>query len=230
MCTIEFECIRSKRKTIGIQITSEGKVVVRAPKNVSDKFIRECLKTREEWISKKQKMIQARMDNNPPIKYVEGEFFMFLGEKFPLKFSTDDTHKKCKVYLDEGNLIYENGPRTVEAIQNQLDQWYRNAAQEMVEDRIRYYSKYYDVEPTYVKVKNQKKRWGSCSSKRHLLFNWNLIKAPIEVLDYIVVHEMSHMVHMNHSKKYWGLVGTIMPNYKTHAEWLKKNGHIINKC
>ncbi len=230
MNTIEFECIRSNRKSIGIQINSDGKILVRAPKHVSDKFIRECVKAREEWISKKQAIIKERMNNNPPIKYVEGEFFMFLGNKFRLMFRTDDTHKKCKIYLEDGNLIYENGVRTSEAIQSQLERWYRDAAQKLVEDRIEFYLKYYDVEPALIKVKTQKKRWGSCSSKKHLLFNWSLIKAPIEVLDYIVIHEMSHMVHMNHSNRFWDLVGTIMPNYKIHAEWLKKNGHTINKC
>jgi len=228
--TVDFECIRSNRKSIGIQIMGDGKIVVRAPKHVTDKFIRECVMAREEWISKKRAMIQERMDNNPPIRYVEGEFFMFLGEKFPLKFKTDDTHKKCKIYLEEGNLIYENGASSEDAIQKNLEKWYRNVAQKMVEDRVMHFLKYYDVEPTYIKVKTQKKRWGSCSSKRHLLFNWCLIKAPLEVLDYIVVHEMSHMVHMNHSDKFWGLVTSIVPNYKIHADWLKKNGHLISKC
>lgn len=230
MNTIEFECIRSNRKSIGIEIKGDGKVIVRAPKHVSDKFIRECVTSREEWILKKQAIFQERMVNSPPIQYIEGEFFMFLGEKYPLKFRTDVTNKKCKIYLDEGHLIYENGARTTQAIQNQLEMWYRYTAQEVVEDRIRYYLKYFAVKPAYIKVKTQKKRWGSCSSKRHLLFNWNLIKAPLEVLDYIVVHEMSHMVHMNHSKKFWGVVESIMPNYKAHADWLKKNGHTINKC
>lgn len=230
MNIIDFECIRSNRKSLGIQITSEGKVVVRAPKNVSNKFVVECVKTREEWILRKQKAIQERTENNPPIKYVEGEFFMFLGENYSLKFKDDDSHKNCIVYLNEGNLIYENGERSSEAVQKELEKWYRNVAQKMVEDRIRHHGKYFGVEPTCIKVKTQKKRWGSCSTKRHLLFNWKLVKAPIEVLDYIVVHEMSHMVHMNHSAQFWDLVRSIMPDYKIHSNWLKKNGHIIIKC
>jgi hypothetical protein len=227
---IEYECVRSKRKSIGIQILSDGKVIVRAPKNVADEVISECVKKREKWILEKLEWIQEKLDHNPPTRYVEGEFFMFLGEKFPLLFKADDSHKQCRVYLEEGFLVYENGTRSVEAIQKHLEMWYRKAAQDLVEDRIRHYLKHFDVEPTYIKVKTQKKRWGSCTSKRQLRFNFNLIKAPIEVLDYIVIHEMSHMVHMNHSDKFWSLVGAIMPNYKIQVDWLKENGHIINKC
>lgn len=229
MRTFEFECIRSNRKTIGIQITSEGKVVVRAPHKVTEKVILECVEKREDWIIRKLELVQEKIISNPPVRYTEGEFFMFLGEKYPLMFKNDESHKSCKVYLEADFLIYENGIRTEEAIKNHIEKWYRFVAQEMVEDRIQYYMKYFNVKPSYIKVKVQKKRWGSCSSKRHLLFNYNLIKAPIEVLDYIVVHEMSHMVHMNHSDRFWDKVSSVMPNYKRHAEWLKENGHLINK-
>ncbi len=229
MSAIEFVCIRSKRKTIGIQITSEGKIVVRAPKSVAEKVILECVKSREDWISRKLELVQEKIKSSPPVRYVEGAFFMFLGEKFPLVLRTDVSHKQCKVYLDEGRLIYENGQKNEESIEKHIVQWYRKSAQKVIEDRVRHYSKYYNVQPTYIKAKTQKKRWGSCSSKRHLLFNFNLIKAPIEVLDYIVVHEMSHMVHMNHSTQFWDLVKSIIPHYNKQVEWQKKNGHLINK-
>ena len=85
---------------------------------------------------------------------------------------------------------------------------------EKINERIRYYQAQFDVKPKKVIIKDQEKRWGSCTKDNQLLFNWKCIMAPSPVLDYIVVHEMCHMVHMNHSKEFWHLLKRVLPDYE----------------
>ncbi|MDF2503610.1 SprT family zinc-dependent metalloprotease [Clostridium sp.] len=102
--------------------------------------------------------------------------------------------------------------------------WYREMAKEEINKRVSFYQKYFNMKPSEIKVKEQKRRWGSCTYKDSLLFNWRCVMAKESVLDYIVVHEMCHMVHKNHSKEYWKAVASILPDYKQREQWLKYNG------
>lgn len=106
-----------------------------------------------------------------------------------------------------------------------LEKRYRNAARAQFESRVAYYHPATGGRFTSITVRDQKTRWGSCSSQGTLSFNYRLIFAPPIVLDYVVVHELCHLTHMNHSKDFWDMVGTIMPDYKTHRRWLRDHGH-----
>nr|MBP8743465.1 M48 family metallopeptidase [Acidaminococcaceae bacterium] len=113
-----------------------------------------------------------------------------------------------------------------ERIEKALNKWYRERAQELITQRVLYYGRFFDGKPSAVQIKEQKKRWGSCTYNNKLLFNWRCIMARREALDYVVVHEMSHMVQKNHSPAFWQIVETIMPEYKLEKKWLKEN--VIN--
>ena len=93
-----------------------------------------------------------------------------------------------------------------------------------IESRVNAYKKAMGVTIGWITIRNQKTRWGSCSSEKNLNFNWKLILAPPEVLDYVVVHELCHLKEMNHSKAFWDEVGKVMPEYETYKLWLKENG------
>ena len=93
-----------------------------------------------------------------------------------------------------------------------------------IESRVNAYKKAMGVTIRWITIRNQKTRWGSCSSEKNLNFNWKLILAPPEVLDYVVVHELCHLKEMNHSKAFWDEVGKVMPEYETYKLWLKENG------
>lgn len=105
-----------------------------------------------------------------------------------------------------------------------LEKRYRNAARTQFEQRCAYYLPYTGGSYSSITVRDQKTRWGSCSSRGTLSFNYRLIFAPPAVLDYVVVHELCHLTHMNHSKEFWNLVGSVMPDYKKHRKWLKEHG------
>lgn len=106
-----------------------------------------------------------------------------------------------------------------------LEKRYRNAARLQFESRVAYYHPLTGGHFTSITVRDQKTRWGSCSSRGTLSFNYRLIFAPSTVLDYVVVHELCHLTHMNHSKDFWNMVGTILPDYKSCRKWLRDHGH-----
>lgn len=105
-----------------------------------------------------------------------------------------------------------------------LERRYRSAARSCFEQRCAYYRSITGGAYTSVTIRDQKTRWGSCSSRGTLSFNYRLIFAPPQVLDYVVVHELCHLTHMNHSKEFWNMVGSVMPDYQTQRKWLKEHG------
>ncbi|MBS4026276.1 MAG: M48 family metallopeptidase [Clostridia bacterium] len=109
-------------------------------------------------------------------------------------------------------------------LRKQQASWYRQQANEAIMLRVRYYSEKVGVAYNTVRIKDQKTRWGSCSAKKNLNFNWRLIMAPPEVLDYVVVHELCHLIHLNHSPAFWQLVKNQLPDYSRHKRWLKDQG------
>lgn len=106
-----------------------------------------------------------------------------------------------------------------------LQKRYRAKARARLESRVAYYHKFTGGRYTSITVRDQKTRWGSCSSSGTLSFNYRLIFAPPEILDYVVVHELCHLTHMNHSKDFWNMVGSVLPDYKTRRQWLRDHGH-----
>ena len=114
-----------------------------------------------------------------------------------------------------------------ERIQQYLDAWYKSRALERLTDKTTRYAEQIGVSPSGISVRNFKSRWGSCDSRGQLLFNWNIIKAPHAIADYVVVHELCHLVHPNHSKDFWALVGRFDPAYAEHRDWLKQNKYLL---
>lgn len=109
-----------------------------------------------------------------------------------------------------------------------LEKRYRNAARQRFLERTAYFHQFTGGSYTSITVRDQKTRWGSCSSRGTLSFNYRLIFAPPAVLDYVVVHELCHLTHMNHSRFFWHMVEQIMPDYRICKQWLKDNGHLLS--
>jgi predicted metal-dependent hydrolase len=105
-----------------------------------------------------------------------------------------------------------------------LEQWLRSAARQIITQRVEIISKALKLSYNRIFIRNQKTRWGSCSQKRNLNFNWRLVMAPPDVLDYIIIHELMHLIELNHSKKFWRLVADVCPDYQIQRAWLRKNG------
>ena len=111
-----------------------------------------------------------------------------------------------------------------ELIKEMLTKWYKDSFGDIVRERIEKYSPELNVAPAKIFIKNQKTRWGSCSTKGNINLNWLLVMTPLEIIDYVIVHELSHLKVMNHSQEFWTLVESILTDYKERRKWLKENG------
>ncbi len=109
-----------------------------------------------------------------------------------------------------------------------MEKRYRNAARDVFNAKVAYYHQFTKGTYTSITIRDQKSRWGSCSSRGTLSFNYRLIFAPPKVLEYVVVHELCHLTHMNHSKDFWNMVAQIMPEYKIYKTWLREHGQELN--
>lgn len=221
---ITFNLIYRKRKTMSIEVETTGEVTVIAPVGTSTDDIVEKVKSRAGWIVSKQ--YESKFINDTKIKReaVSGESYMYLGRNYSLDIRVDENIDNISVKLFQGKFVVNTYIKDEDLIKKAMENWYREKTLAKVKERVSYYSSYFNNEVTTVKVKEQKKRWASCTSKNELLFNWRCVMAPVFVLDYIVVHEMCHMEYKNHSKDFWNRVYAVMPDYEVRKLWLRNNG------
>lgn len=170
---MEYQWVRSNRKTTAIQINEKGDIIVRSPYSVSRRKVEQMLREKQDWIEKHQKTIKERENSRREITEQERR----------------------------------------EGIER---------AKQILPARIQYYAKIMGVTYGRITLREQKTRWGSCSSKGNLNFNWKLALMPDEILDYVVVHELAHRMEMNHSDKFWKIVENVLPDYRERRKWLKE--------
>lgn len=221
---IEFNVIYRRRKTLAIQVKAPSCVTVIAPAGMRKEAILQAVQGKSKWIVKKLLEIAEMQRRKGTREYVNGESFLYLGRNYSLQIEHDELAHVPEVKLLRGKLVVRILTRDEESIKKALQRWYQGKAVEKIWERVNYFQDQFDVKPAKVIVKEQQKRWGSCSAKGNLLFNWKTIMAPSSVVDYIVVHEMCHLVHLNHSKQFWQLVKTILPDYEVRRKALRDNG------
>lgn len=196
---IQYNVIRSKRKTIELFINDKKEMVIKAPNNCSNEFINKFLRDRESWIVKRLQVIEKRLSNRLYLEFKTGERLFYLGKAYPLTVEGDKDNRiaagfeqgKFKLILP----TYLEGEARIEAAKDIILQLYKKMAKKIFKERTDYYSK--------------------------------LIMAPLELLDYVVVHELCHIIHRNHSSNYWQEVEKYMPNYKKWVKWLKEYGYTL---
>ena len=221
---IEVDVVYRKRKTISIEVNLEGRVRISAPVNLDSKEILEVIKKKANWICKKQDELMDRRSIRPSNVYVNGEKYLYLGNEYILELCCDKTIKRPKVEINNDIIKISYKEIGSDVVRSILELWYREKTLEIVTKRVLNYNKFFKTSPKELKVKEQKRRWASCTYDNRILFNWRISMAPIEVIDYIVVHEMCHMDFKDHSKNFWIRVRSVMPNYEVHQLWLKENG------
>lgn len=221
---IEFEVTHSKRTTMAIKISPTGTVHVAVPNRTSKKDIIDWVNSKSGWIIKKLTEIDEIKADITSKEYIQGESFMYLGLDYPLQIEIHNELNKPTADLNCGRFIVRTSTADSKVIRSAMEAWYRYKADEIIQSRIEYYKPMLNVSPNRVTIREQKTRWGSCSFKGNLNFNWKAMRAPFEVLEYLVVHELCHLVHLNHSHEYWSLVSSILPDYKVRKDWLRKNG------
>jgi predicted metal-dependent hydrolase len=224
-----IEIIRTERsKSASIEIEDDT-VKVTVPKNLSDQRIEELIKNRTVWIRQKLK-IQTETIRPKDKEYVNGETFSYLGRNYRLKCLSGGSGeaKLTNGYLTVWLAKDASGAASGGCVRQSLQQWYQSRALEKLKEKTKRYSAILGVSPQSVGVKEYKARWGSCSSSGDVTYNWRIIMAPHHIVDYIVVHELCHLLEHNHGPKYWKHVQNVVPNYKECREWLKVNGISLN--
>ncbi len=218
-----FQLKLDKRKTIKIEVKEQGKIIVTAPLNCPESIILKCLKEKAPWISKQIVLLKDKKN----IQFQNGDKFLFLGKEVILKIIEDKDIKVNNIYLNKNILTVFIKHIDDKEVKKALELWYREKTMEIVVEKINLFQIRFGIHPNSIKVKEQKRRWASCTYKNDLLFNWRCSMVDEKALEYIVVHEMCHFEHKDHSKKFWESVETILPDYKIRKNWLKENGYKV---
>ncbi|MDU2197804.1 MAG: SprT family zinc-dependent metalloprotease [Peptostreptococcaceae bacterium] len=223
---IDANVVYRKRKSITIQIKPKYEVTIISPYGVPKKILKDLLIQKGDWILKKFEEYKSVEYLFKEKEFIDGEQFMYLGHEYKLKIINDIDEE---VFIDNNCLVVKVKNTDKEYIKKILKKWYKEESERLVLERLIYCKEkskqMKQLTPSKLKVKEQKKRWGTCTSKRAIYINSKISMAKIEAIDYILVHEFSHLVHMNHSKDFYKLVKEIMPNYKEEEKWLKDNSY-----
>nr|WP_211171185.1 SprT family zinc-dependent metalloprotease [Bacillus sp. DNRA2] len=218
--TLSFELQYKNRKTVGIYIDFYGNVEVQAPKGTAEETVLQIIEEKWEQIQHRITEMKDRLAGPKEMVYEQGERFLYLGKEFPILISEDHEIKKDKVVFEGDTLYIYVKKFNQDHIQKALKRFYHQQCKRIVEKRILHYQSHFKVKPRSFRISDSKTTWGTCDGLRQLTFNWKLSMAPLEVIDYVVVHEMCHMVHLNHDRSFWRLVGKIMPEYERCEHWL----------
>ena len=238
--TIQVHIIRSKRKTVCMSVNKDGSVTVKAPlRYPTDKEITDFVNQKIDWILKQREIQQDREDMRLVRRFETDYSFPYLGEERLVEmqrgkknvFSYEDGKIVIKTpYYDALESDYdadENKP-AIKKLQTDLKKWYKKQAATYITMRVDFYKDIIGVTVNSVSIKSRKTQWGSCDSNGDITFSWRLVMARPDAIDYVVIHELCHRKHMDHSREFWNLVQKYMPDFKVQKQWLEENSMNLN--
>ncbi len=206
---------RHNAKRYIARVDAEGNIVVTIPKRGSRKGAVDFAREHTDWLRKQQRLAVSRKEKNP---LRNGDWIWFRGSKVELIVSKDWGRPVLR-FSKEMLFIADEDIDLARPLGEKL----RSIAKEELPERVACFAKKFELKYSGVSIRNQKTRWGSCSSTGRISLNWRLMMTPPEVSDYIVIHELMHLKEMNHSHLFWGLVREACPNYKAHERWLNEH-------
>lgn len=217
---ISFTLLFSKRKTLGITVTPDSEVFVKAPEKTPIEIIKAKVKDRAAWIIRHQQFFLNYHPKTPPRRYISGESHLYLGRHYRLKIIEDDQE-----WIKIKGKYLEVSVQDRHKVKPMVNGWYKKNAgikiREYAEPLIRKFKKY-NVEPSSVELRFMSTRWGSCTSKGKIILNPELIKAPIGCIEYVIIHELCHLVHHNHTRKFLELQNKELPDWEKWKNKLEK--------
>ncbi|KQN96207.1 M48 family metallopeptidase [Paenibacillus sp. Leaf72] len=217
MNEIPYEIVRSNRKTLALTVDSEAKLVVRAPIQLGEDVIRDFIKKKARWITDKQRHVSDYATKQSAFVLEDGENVLYLGKSYAV------LRKAVQEVTIEGNFLFVPEDMMLEG----FAEWMKAQGDRVIRERVDYYSNLMGVKYASVKMSEAKRRWGSCGAGNTLNFAWRLVMCPQSVIDYVVVHELSHVTYKDHSAKFWIRVATVMPSYKEAQDWLRLNRKLM---
>ena len=224
---LRVEVVRSIRRTAALHIVGSD-LQIRVPNNLGDERVAAILKQKRPWIRTKVAELKQVLPHRSK-ELVSGESFPYLGRHYRLKIQEGHQVGVCLSggYLRATVRPSEQGDQREVRIQQYLQNWYRSRALKHLQEKTDRYALQIGVSPAWVSVRNFRSRWGSCDKQGGLTFNWNIIKAPNSIVDYVVIHELCHLLHPNHSKAFWQQVARYDRSFAAHKNWLKINSGVL---
>lgn len=214
------QIIHSRRRSIAIIIQGDGKLVVRAPLRISKTIIQDFILSKTDWIQTQQAKVASRQA--PLHAFTTGETFLYLGKSIPLKLVN---HSSQPLSLNSSFLLKTSDQLRAKEI---FEKWYKKQARQVFISRVQFFAQKHPFSYSKIRLSSARTRWGSCSSKGTLSFTWRLVMAPLDIIDYVVIHELVHLEIQNHSPVFWKKVQEVMPDYKKRRAWLKEYGNLLN--
>jgi len=229
---IEYKIVRSHRKTLSLQV-KRGQVLVRAPYCVDEKFINTFIQKKSTWL--KTKVAQQSQADDFCCDFSQGSRLFLFGELVTLNITFD---KQADTFLTGGinnlkvlNIVLaernrkklSNNHLLATAVKKHIEKYFKQQAEEIIPLKVATHSQLTSLQPESIKIRQYRARWGSCNNRGELSFNYLLMMLPAHVIDYVIVHELCHLQHLNHSKEFWQLVARYFPNYMQAKQWLKTN-------
>lgn len=209
-----------RRKTADIRV-EEGVVSIAVPLDLEPARIQQVLNSKRQWILQKLALHRQAMPASSK-SFVSGESFPYLGRNYRLKVYSG-SYQPAKLIQGRLEVFVPQGNEQAHRVRSALVRWYQQQAQNKLPSKAQRYAKLMGVTPQYIGIKTFKSRWGSCHGNGHIDFNWKIVLAPNRMVDYVVVHELSHLKHHDHSPQFWREVERIMPDYLECKAWLKHN-------
>ena len=225
---IKFNIEYKKRKKMKIQIDQGRRITVLVPKGTEEKYVIELVKLRASLILEKLKSMEKKTKDIVENKYEDGDKLLYLGKYYVMNIIRDNNTEKNMINFNNEEFTIKLKDYDKDMVKKLIKRFYKKQCKKVILKRIKHYDSYFNKKIKNIEIIESKNKWGSCNLNGKLDFNWRLIMAPIEIIDYVVVHEMCHLAHMNHLKSFWRLLGKIIPDYKKRSEWLQYYGNSLN--
>lgn len=214
----------AKRRKLTITVERDRSIIVHAPENISDEKIEQVVDAKRQWIYEKIGHAQKYNLPHPPGKeLVSGESALYLGRHYRIEVVKTGLNE---IQFAQRFLIpYTHSSKRTEA----LREWYVSRAKEKIIPRTKHHARHLGVPVAKIKIVDNRYRWGSCTIKNNINLNWRLIKAPMYVIDYVIIHELAHLLEANHTPRFWNIVRAQTPTMDKAKAWLKENGQLLEE-
>ncbi|MCU0631031.1 MAG: M48 family metallopeptidase [Methanoregulaceae archaeon] len=227
--TIPYDITYSHRRhSISIIVHHTKRVEIKAPNGTPASYIHGLAGKKVTWIVKRLMLLDSMAEQPEERKYQDGEVFFFLGDPFVLDITGEPVTGGIR--CDKGYLVV-NIPGSLpvpdwrEFTRKRVQDWYREQADRIIRDKIQEFAALLDISPPPFRLRIARRRWGSCNHKNQLNFNIRLVMAHLSLVEYVVMHELCHVRHKNHSGEFWESLRQLMPDYRERKELLKREGH-----
>ena len=214
---LHYQLERRQRRTVGLKITATG-LIIHAPTRISLSHLESIIVLKADWIRKK---LEARSTHQiPALQWQDSEQLLLLGNPITLALGYDNRSRAVEYEPGLLQLAMPNHEDPI-AVERKVVQWYKKQAITDFARRLELFSTKLGVSFTSLTLSNAKSRWGSCNSRKEIRLNWRLLQAPPHIINYVICHELAHLIEMNHSAKFWAVVASIYPDYKLAEKELK---------